>query len=412
MAYDETTFRRPGDETTESDPAAYRRRVQYDDTAGNTLDQSLPRPVTTTGAIPAVEEDGRDRLGIHLGWEVMLLVAAGVLGFLLFREDSAALQRPGLDTLLVTGAAMGLLALGAGLTLRAGVPNLAVGPVALAAALHYAENGDQGLLKALVPALIIAVAGGLALAVVVLLLHVPGWAASLAASLGVVVYIQLRPAPVAVQGDWDPTGKAFLLFGGFALLAILGAVLGAVPPVRRFVGRMRPVTDPARRRGAVATVPALLALVLSTVFAGGAGVLIAAQSAGPIAPTTGLEWTGIAFGLALLGGTSAYGRRGGIFGTLFAVTALTLFLRYEELRGLDIALFAIAASLCTAGLLVTRFVESYGSPYTPGAGEEWNAAPSGGTADWSPTLPETWNTPATPAPRSDRWDDGPWGVNR
>ncbi|GAA4933190.1 ABC transporter permease [Actinoplanes utahensis] len=412
MSYDETTFRRPGDETTETDPAAYRRRVQYDDTAGNTLDQSLRNPVTTTGALPAAEEDGRDRLGIHLGWEVMLLVAAGVIGFLLFREDAAALQRPGLDTLLVTGAAIGLLALGAGLTLRAGVPNLAVGSIALAAALHYAENGDEGLAQALLPGLIIAGAGGLTLAVVVLLLHVPAWTASLAGALGVIVYIQLRPAPVEVQGDWDPTGKAFLLFGGFVLLAILGAVLGAVPPVRRFVGRMRPVTDPARRRGAAAAVPAVLALLFSTIFAAGAGVLIAAQSAGPIAPATGLEWTGIAFGLALLGGTSAYGRRGGIFGTLFAVTAVTLFLRYEELRGLDIALFAIAAALCAAGLVVTRFVESYGSPYTPGAGEEWNAAASTAAANWSPTLPETWNTPATPAPRSDRWDDGPWGVNR
>ena len=41
MAYDETTFRRPGGDDTPTDPAAYRRRVQYDDTAGTTLDQSL-----------------------------------------------------------------------------------------------------------------------------------------------------------------------------------------------------------------------------------------------------------------------------------------------------------------------------------------------------------------------------------
>ncbi|MEV4282385.1 ABC transporter permease [Actinoplanes xinjiangensis] len=411
MAYDDTTFRRPGDETTDPDPAAYRRRVQYDDTAGTTLDQSLKNPVTTTGAIPAVEEDGRDRLGIHLGWEVMLLVLAAVLGFLLQREDPAALERPALDALLVTGAAIGLLTLGAGLTLRAGVPNLALGPIALAAAMQYAENSDKGLAQAVIPALILAAAGGLVAGLIVTVLHVPAWAATLAASCGVIVYVQLRPEPVAVQGDWDPTSQAFVLFGAFAALAVLGAALGALGPVRRFLGRMRPTGDPAQRRGTAAAVPAILTLVVSSLFATGAGVLIAASADGPIVPGTGFEWTGIAMGLALLAGTSAYGRRGGIFGTLFAVTALTLFLRYQNLRDLDIALFAIAGSVFAAGLVVTRFVESYGSPYASRAGEDWNAAPSGG-ANWSPTLPETWNTPATPAPRSDRWDDGPWGATR
>jgi ribose/xylose/arabinose/galactoside ABC-type transport system permease subunit len=411
MAYDDITFRRPGDEKTDADPAAYRRRVQYDDTAGTTLDQSLRPQAATTGAIPVIEEGGRDRLGIHLGWEVMLLVVAAVLGFLLQREDSAALQRPALDELLVTGAAIGLLALGAGLTLRAGVPNLAIGSIALAAAMQYAENSDRGLAQAVVPALIIAAAGGLAVGLIVAVLHVPGWAATLAAAFGVIVYIQLRPAPVDVQGDWDPTSQAFLLFGGFAALAVLGAALGAVGPVRRFLGRMRPSGDPAQRRGTAAAVPVLLTIMLSSLFATGAGVLIAARADGPIAPETGFEWTGIGFGLALLAGTSAFGRRGGIFGTLFAVTALTLFLRYQDLRDLDIALFAIAGSVFTAGLVVTRFVESYGSPYASHTGEDWNAAPSGGT-NWSPALPETWNTPAAPTPRSDRWDDGPWGATR
>ncbi|WP_378033474.1 ABC transporter permease [Actinoplanes sp. GCM10030250] len=412
MAYDETTFRRPGGDQAANDPAAYRRRVQYDDTAGSTLDQSLSAPVTAGPFPAAAEEDGRDRLGIHLGWEVVLLVAAGVLGFFLFREDSGALQRPALDSLLVTGAAIGLLTLGAGLSLRAGAPNLAIGPVALAAALQYAENSDKGVLQALVPALIIGAAGGLVAGLLVAVLHVPGWAVSLGAGLGVIVFIQLRVEPIVVQGDWDPTGKAFLLFGGFAILAVLGGGLGAIGPVRRFFGRLRPAGDPARRRGTAAAVPVLVAMVLSTVFAVGAGVLFAAQSAGPIVPGTGLEWTGIAMGLAMLAGTSAYGRRGGIFGTLFAVTALTLFLDYENRRELDIALFAIAASLVVAGLIITRLVETYGSLGSGGTAVEWNAAPSSAAANWSPASPETWNAPATPAAPSDRWDDGPWGATR
>ncbi|GLY05246.1 ABC transporter permease [Actinoplanes sp. NBRC 101535] len=410
MAYDEATYRRPGGEPADNDPAAYRRRVQFEDTTGNTLDQS-PRSPSSTGAIPLPDTDGRDRLGIHLGWEVILLVVTGVLGFFLFREDAAALQRPALDTLLVTGASIGLLTLGAGLSLRAGVPNLALGPVALAAAFQYAENGDKGLAESVVPALILGAAGALAVALLVLVLHVPGWAATLVAGLAAIVFVQLRPEPVVVQGDWDPTGQAFILFGAFAGLALLGGMLGAISPIRRFLGRMRPVGDPALRRGAAAALPVLLALVLSTLFAVGAGVLIAASADGPVVPDTGMEWSGIALGLAMLAGTSAYGRRGGIFGTLFAVTALTLFLDFANRTDLNIALFAIAASVLLGGLVVTRIVESYASPASSVAGPDWNAAPSSGTV-WSPDLPETWNSPSEPAKRSDRWDDGPWGAGR
>ncbi|MGX6603863.1 ABC transporter permease [Micromonosporaceae bacterium Da 78-11] len=410
MAYDETTFRRTDEQPT--DPAAYRantlaaaeqrRRAEMLDETGDT---SADSPRRAAGA----EQDGRDRLGIHLGWEVVLLLAAAAIALLLFRFEPGALKRPALDTLLITGAAIGLLTLGAGLTLRAGVPNLALGPIALAASLQYAENGDQGLAQAMVPALIIAAVGGLVVGLLVLALHVPGWVATLAAAFGVVVFDQLRIAPVDVQGDWDPTGQAFFLFGGFALLAVLGGALGMITPLRRWLGRMRPVADPARRRGGVVVLPVLGSLVLSSVFAVGAGLLLAARSTGPIAPGTGLEWTGIAIGLAMLAGTSLYGRRGGIFGTLFAVAGLTLFLDYATRREFGIALFAIAGCVLVGGLVVTRLVETYGSPL-PVAGEDWNAAPTTGP-NWTPDLPETWSSTTTPN-RSDRWDDGPWGSTR
>ncbi|BCJ53643.1 hypothetical protein Asp14428_51180 [Actinoplanes sp. NBRC 14428] len=300
------------------------------------------------------------------------------------------------------------------MTLRAGVPNLAVGPIALAASLHFAENGDQGLARALVPALAIAAAGGLVAAVLILVLHVPGWVASLGGALGVIVYDQLRTAPVAVQGTYDPADQAFYLFGGFALLAVLGGALGTVTPIRRMVGRMRPNGDPALRPGGAAALPVIAALVLSSVFAAGAGVLMAAQSNVPIVPGTGLEWTGLAFGVALLAGTSAFGRRGGIFGTLLAVAGLTLFLDYADRRNFDIALFAIGGATIGAGLLVTRLVETYGRPLAPaGVDEEWNgAAQTGGT--WSPDLPETWSPSTSPAHSrsNDQWDLGPWGSSR
>jgi ribose/xylose/arabinose/galactoside ABC-type transport system permease subunit len=424
MAYDEATYRRQTDSQGD-DPAAYRANGNTAaDYRGRRRDLD-PDGGVSAGGEPVTEpqrrlpaglddESGRDRVGVHIGWEIVLLLAVAAIGYLLYRLDPASLRRPALDTLLITGTAIGLLTLGAGLTLRAGVPNLALGPIALAGSLHYAENGYRGLLDSALPALVVAAGAGLVVALLVIGLHVPGWLATLAAGMGVIVYDQLRTGPVEVGGDYDPSDLAFFLFGGFALVAVVGAALGTVTPVRRMLGRMRPVGDPARRRGAGAALPVIVSLVVSSVFAVVAGILVAAQSTQPIEPGTGLEWTGIAIGAALLGGTSAYGRRGGIFGTLLAVTGLTLFLDYSARRDLDIALFAIAAATLGAGLVVTRLIETYGRPLpVAGGDDEWQAAASsGGTTNWTPDLPETW-TPSTPAQnRSDRWDDGPWGSTR
>ncbi|MFI5932475.1 ABC transporter permease [Actinoplanes sp. NPDC051494] len=421
MAYDDASYRRDAGADTPGGPSAYRagvaatdfrsRRLDADDTGGIRVTESL-----SDYGRPDVQPEGRDRLGVHIGWEIVLLLTVAAIAYLLYRLDPAALQRPALDTLLISGAAIGLLTLGAGLTLRAGVPNLAVGPIALAASLHYAENGDQGLVQAAVPALGIAAGGGLVVALLVLMLHVPGWVASLGAAMGVIVYDQLRTGPVVVQGTYDPSDHAFYLFGAFALLAVFGGALGTIGPIRRLVGRMRPYGDPAERRGGIAALPIVASLILSSVFAVVAGILLAARSQTPIVPGTGLEWTGIAFGAALLAGTSAYGRRGGIFGTLLAVAGLTLFLDYADRRNFEIALFAVAAATVGGGLLVTRLVETYGRPIPVDSGEDWNAAASTGTT-WSPDLPETWSpTTGEPAPQQGRaggqWDLGPWGSGR
>jgi hypothetical protein len=416
MAYEDTAFRRQSDGN--DDPVAYRTngfgatdyRNRHRD--ADDADDGSAEPLRRMPP-PAADETGRDRVGIHLGWEIVLLLAVAAIGYLLYRLDPASLRRPALDTLLISGTAIGLLTLGAGLTLRAGVPNLALGPIAVAGALHYAENGDRGLLDAALPALGIAAVAGLVVAVLVIGLHVPGWAATLGAGLGVIVYNQMRTAPVDVQGTYDPSDQAFFMFGGFALVAVVGAALGTVTPVRRWIGRMRPVGDPALRRGGAAALPVIGTLVVSSVFAVGAGILMAAQSAGPIVPVTGLEWSGIAIGAAMLAGTSAFGRRGGIFGTLLVVAGLALFLDYQARRDFDISMFAIAGALIGGGLVATRLVETYGRPLPDGVPEEeWTGSGASGNTNWQPDLPETWTPPAPAQNRSDRWDEGPWGASR
>ncbi|RAO53028.1 hypothetical protein PSN01_03975 [Micromonospora saelicesensis] len=260
--------------------------------------------------------------------------------------------------------------------------------------------------------------GGLALALAVVVLHVPGWAASLAGAAAVVVYIERRSAPVLVQGDYDPTSSAGYLFAGFAAVAVLGGLFGAIRAIRRLVGRYRPIADPARRRGAVAAVVTAVALVVSTVLAALAGMLLAANDPGPVVPTSGLDWTVLAIGVALLAGTSAYGRRGGVFGTLLAVGLVTVFQVYAPERGWTLSNWVVGGAALGVGLLATRLVETLGRP-RPGSLERpepvsdgtissgWTTPQPQSVDNWPPTLP----TQAAPQPvdpwRDPRWEDAP-----
>ncbi|TDC82332.1 ABC transporter permease [Micromonospora sp. KC606] len=375
-------------------------------------------PAMSPGTVddPAQGGPGRDRIGVHLVWEALLLAGLATLVVLLAQADADALRGDRLRTLLVDAVALGLLALAAGLSLRTAAVNLAVGPVAVAAALHFAEQGDRGLRESLVPALVVAALGGLALALAVVVLHVPGWAASLAAAAAVVVWIERRIAPVTVQGDHDVRRVAFHLFAGFAAVAVLGGLFTTIRAVRRTVGRFRPVADPARRRGVLAALVTVTALVGSTLLALLAGVLVAASGTAPVVPEAGLDGTVLAVGVALLGGTSAYGRRGGILGTLLAVSVVVVALALAAAEGRPLDRWAVGAAALAVGLVVTRLVETFGRP-RPAAGQAaelapvadgtissgWSLARPGRTDSWTPALP----TPTTDAPR-DPWDSPHW----
>lgn len=367
---------------------------------------------------PEHGDPGRDRMGVHIGWELFLLLAVGVLGFLLWQRHTELLRGQELRTLLVEIAGLGLVTLGAGLSLRAATPNLAVGPIAIAAAVFFAKEGDEGVVPTIGTAAVVALLVGLVLAILVVGIHVPGWAATLAAAFVAIVYIQRNSGPLEVSGGYDPAGHAYYLIGGFVALAVLGGLLGSIKTVRRAVGRFRPVADPARRRGGVAGVLAVIALITSSVLAAVGGVLIGANMA-EVVPTTGLEWSGLALGAALLGGTSAFGRRGGIFGTVLAVVLVALFLRFEAAEKWRISWFAIAAAVVVAGLIVTRLVESLGRPQSAEDDDDtddgWvsngGTQPLGGS-NWSPRQ-DSWSStlPAQPTTgrSSDLWSDGRWG---
>jgi ribose/xylose/arabinose/galactoside ABC-type transport system permease subunit len=369
---------------------------------------------------PADGAPGRDRLGVHWTWELLLLLGVVSLVALVWQADSSALRGDNLSQLLVAAAAFGLLGVAAGLTLRAGAPNLAIGPAAVAAGVYFAEHGTDGVASVTVTALLAAGALGLVLALLVVGLHVPGWAASLAAAAGVVVWLHQQPPEVPLAGAYDPTGQAAFVFMFVAALAILGGLLGTVKPLRRALGRFRPVADPASRRGVVAAVLTGGALVASMCFAVVAGVLLAAGEGAPVVGSGGTRWlelTVIGMGVALVGGTSAFGRRGGVFGTILATLALVLFDTLQQLQGWGIAPLATAAVALAGGLAVTRVVERLGRPRSADADDEWAAAPASPPAPagsrggdiWSGADSWTSALPAQPArDHPNPWDDR-WG---
>lgn len=403
MAYHESEYRRREPDGTDLDAVPGADPVDvagggdpYEDTA-----EIIRTDPAGYDAVNDSADGGRDRMTVHVVWECMLLIGTAALVFLTYSEFPDAFRGFALDRLLVAGTAFGLLAMAAGVTLRAGAPNLALGPVALASAHYITEQGSVA--AALLPAVLAGLALGLVLALFVVGLHVPGWAASLAAALAVTVWPgQLTGVVGGSVSDWDPTSYSGYLYGGFAALSALGGLFGLVRVVRHSLGRFRPASDPAVRRGVGAAVATAAALVWSTGLAVLAGVLLAT---GPgMVQASGFEWSGLAIGAALLGGTSAFGRRGGALGGLLAVTLLMFCFAYAELRDWEVSAGAIAAAAIALGLVVTRLVETFGR-----ARADWDETGDDAEDGWGDTWSdpqESWSfaLPAEPTdPRADRW---------
>jgi ribose/xylose/arabinose/galactoside ABC-type transport system permease subunit len=377
-----------------------------DNTLGLTEPDAGPEPAPAPARAP---KPPRDRIAVHIGWEIVLLLGAGAVAFLLWRADSDALRGAALRGLYLQVAIVGAVAVGTALSLRAAAPNLALGPIAYAAAMFFADNSDRGVLVTAGVTGLLAAAAGITIAIVVTAFHVPSWAASLAGGLGLVVWIQDQRGVEVVARAYDPDDHAVFWFAGFVALSLLGGLLGLVPGLRRATGRYRPTGDPATRgRGAVS---AALALIGSSIFAAAGGVLLALSDR-EIAPSeNGLELTALALGAALLGGTSVYGRYGGLFGTALAVILLTLLVEYAAAEDRDVSAYAVAAAAMGVGLLVSRLVEVLGRPRSrpepapPAVYEPMPYEPEPAMVD------DRWNTSGTPwsggsSDRSpeDRWD--------
>lgn len=360
---------------------------------------------------PADGEPGRDRMVVHIAWEVVLAVLAVGIGYLLLRAQSGIFGGAQLRNLLLEASVLGALAIGTALALRAGAVNLAIGPAAAASGLYYAQNADGGILGPVTVVVGICLIVGLVIGVLVVGLQVPGWAASL--GVGVALYLwSTRQTETDIIYGYDPTKHAIYWFAGFCALSIFGGLVGLVPSVRRAVGRFRPVTDPADRRGVVAGLMTVGALAASTAFAGVGGILAAAL-AGSASPSDGLAYTALGLGAALLGGTSAFGRRGGVLGTVLAVSLLTVAMAWALATHRNWSTLAFAAVAIGVGLAVTRAVEHFGRPRLDEDSDEeevWTAS-SATTDSWAPTASPSWQTAPAQTSTERMWGaDGAWGT--
>lgn len=396
-------------------------------TAGlSTGRHGLSRPASLDDVFddPAHGQVGRDRLGVHFAWEGVLLLAVVVVGYLLYANHRSAVTGGDLKSLMVFIAAIGLLAFGAAMSLRVAAPNLAIGPIALGSALWYAKNSSEGLPGSALWPVALSLAVGLGIAILVVGFQVPGWAGSLVGVLAVMAWIGNRfPGndPVEVVGEYNPTTNAYYLFGGFAVLSLVAALLGLIKPIRRGVGRFRPVADPALRRGGLAATVTILGLLGSSVVAAVAGILFAALGGAAdqpvqILPGVGLEWTALGMGAALIGGASAFGRRGGLFGTVLGTGLVALVITYGNESDWKISPLLIAAGAVATGLVVTRLVETFGRPLTVDENpDDWSDVGVGAATTWpaqASSTTDTWaglsSQPASPPPTStttSQWGD-------
>src|SRR5579859_2526794 len=143
----------------------------YDQSATETTG-NLSRRAVTAAELDDVFDDpehgdpGMDRMTVHVLWEVVLLVALAGLAFWFYHSHKAGLTGQGLHGVMLAAASLGFLTVGVGLSLRAGVVNLAVGPIAAGSALFFATHSDRGLLVTIGIALGLAIAVGVAIGLV------------------------------------------------------------------------------------------------------------------------------------------------------------------------------------------------------------------------------------------------------
>lgn len=326
-----------------------------------------PRPASGSVFEPRQQTDGppagapaapsvRDRLAIHLAWEVVLAFLLVVL-VVIFLISNGGTQ---IGIVISQAGVFGLIATGMAFSLRTGAPNLAVGAIAVftgGLGGYMIAQGGWSRLIALTVAVVLATLLGVVMGAIAAVLSVPTWAVTLAGAVAIEMLVQLitdgRVMPVQFLDNY-PT----LWFLLFLLLSVGGGILWQRDEVRSRLGAARDATDPGKRAGGKAALGVLAGITGSSFLASLGGIALLMRLSGSPGPS-GLHLTMIALAAALFGGVSMYGRRAGIAGTTLAllfVTGITTLVAFggaeQQVTHLIVAVFVIL------GAGVTRVLES------------------------------------------------------
>ncbi|PRY59096.1 hypothetical protein [Glycomyces artemisiae] len=390
---------------------------------GNGVDAQSAQPVDPFAGRPAVTvgyaeapSAPRDRTVFQFVWEAILLLLTLNALFLVYqRQDEIFGGDATMDTLgthFATLTSLLLVATGFGLTLRLGAVNLAVPAMPMLAlmlpSLFIGENPLVGLGYLAGAALALAIV----FTVLTVVFRVPPWLAGLA-SLVVLAgsfqaFTELAELIGATDGGtWTNPGDLWVFLGAVAL-AVAGGLLGLVPAVRDRFSKVKGAADGTGDRDAasvfmllggnlLALLLAALAGFLPVAFAGGPeGVQWTATSPFTLGMLSGLDLTPFALIAVLLAGTSPWGRRGPVFGTVLATIAVwALLLVWSSLTGpaSDPELFqswtgALYAGLLLLGLFVAFGLDRLGRPKEPTPDDD-TAATTELPANTDPTDPGT-----------------------
>jgi len=298
----------------------------------------------------------RDRLAVHLAWEVVLAFLLVVL-VVIFLISNGGTQ---IGIVISQAGVFGLMATGMAFSLRTGAPNLAVGAIAVftgGLGGYMIAQGGWNRLLALTVVVVLATLFGVVMGAVAAALSVPAWAITLAGAVAIEMLTQLitdgRVMPVQFLDNYSTLW--FLLF---LLVSVGGGILWQRDEVRRRLGAARDATDPAKRAGGTAALGMLIGITGSSFLSALGGVALLMRLSGSPGPS-GLHMTMVALAAALFGGVSMYGRRAGVAGTTLAllfVTGITTLVAFsgaeQQVTHLIVALFVVL------GAGVTRVLEA------------------------------------------------------
>ncbi|GAA4493119.1 hypothetical protein GCM10023191_030060 [Actinoallomurus oryzae] len=312
-------------------------------------------PARPGGPVAPDASAGRDRLLPHLVWEGVLLVVTAVLMI----GVAAGASGHGVESALSQAGYLGLLAAGLAFSLRTGSPNLAAGTITAFSgtlAAYLATGHGWGKFAALLVAVLLAAFIGLLLGALAVLLSVPSWALTLGAA-AVLQAIMLKITHGMLIPIRFGSYSTAMWYGIFFVVSVGGGALWLVPGVRGALGGARRTGDPARWTDPRGGLGVLAGLTGSSFLAGLAAVplLMFFRQAEPDTVTL----TTLPLAAVLLGGVSVFGRRAGVFGTLFAVTILALIHWIIAYNGGSSWIGTLVVGLAAVvGLGVSRGIES------------------------------------------------------